>query len=76
MHAKTSYDYNATVAAEALERLLIALDKIVIIGKLGIKSSMACRCQISLEQLFGVGFSWTLISEASEADYGKGRESS
>ena len=61
-HAKTSYDYNATVAAEALERLLIALDRIVISGKLGIKALWHSLSDISRE-LFGVGFSWTLFQK-------------
>ena len=61
-HAKTSYDYNATVAAEALERLLIALDRIVIISKLGIKALWHSLSDISRE-LFGVGFSWTLFQK-------------
>lgn len=61
-HAKTSYDYNATVAAEALERLLIALDKVIITGKLRIKHLWQSLSEIS-RQLFGVGFSWNLFQK-------------
>ena len=60
--AKTSYDYNATVAAEALERLLIALDRIVVTGKIGIKALWQSLSEISRE-LFGVGFSWKLFQK-------------
>ena len=60
--AKTSYDYNATVAAEALERLLIALNRIIITGKIGIKALWRSLSEISRE-LFGVGFSWRLFQK-------------
>ena len=60
--AKTSYDYNATVAAEALERLLIALNRIVVNGKIGIKALWRSLSEISRE-LFGVGFSWKLFQK-------------
>ncbi|MEL7054512.1 MAG: hypothetical protein AAGM45_22405, partial [Cyanobacteria bacterium J06588_5] len=35
--AKASSNHNAVVAAEALERLRVALEKLVVVGKLGIK---------------------------------------
>ena len=60
--AKTSSDHNATVAAEALKRLKVALSKLVIVGKLGIKKLWQSLSGISKE-LFGVGFSWGLFQK-------------
>ena len=60
--AKTSFDHNAMIAAEALERLMIALDKVVIVGKLGIRKLWKALSDISKE-LFGVGFSWRLFQK-------------
>ena len=63
--AKSSYDHNATVAAEALERLMIALDKLAVIGKVGIGKLWRSLSQISKE-LFGVGFGWKLFQKHRE----------
>ena len=60
--AKTSSNHNATVAAEALERLKVALSKLVIVGKFGIKKLWQSLSNISKE-LFGVGFSWGLFQK-------------
>ena len=60
--AKSSSNHNATVAAEALERLLIALNRIVVSGKLGIKKLWHSLSDISME-LFGVGFGWKLFQK-------------
>lgn len=60
--AKSSSNHNATVAAEALERLLIALDKVVISGAFGIKKLWHSLSDISKE-LFGVGFGWKLFQK-------------
>ncbi len=60
--AKTSFDHNATVAAEALERLLIALDKVVIVGMLRIKKLWHALSDVS-KQMFGVGFGWKLFQK-------------
>ena len=60
--AKSSFDHNATVAAEALERLMVALGKVVIVGKLGIKKLWKALSETSKE-LFGVGFSWGLFQK-------------
>ena len=60
--AKSSYDHNATVAAEALERLLITLDKLTIIGEVGIGKLWRSLSEISKE-LFGVGFGWKLFQK-------------
>lgn len=60
--AKTSFDHNAMIAAEALERLMIALDKVVIVGKLGIKKLWKALSDIS-KTLFGIGFSWGLFQK-------------
>ena len=63
--AKTSFDHNAAVAAEALERLEVALSKVVIVGKFGIKKLWKALSAISKE-LFGVGFSWGLFQKHRE----------
>ncbi|MGB3790335.1 MAG: hypothetical protein WA949_20165 [Phormidesmis sp.] len=60
--AKSSYDHNATVAAEALERLKIALNKLVVVGKFGVKKLWLALSAISKE-LFGIGFSWGLFQK-------------
>ena len=60
--AKSSSNHNATVAAEALERLLVALDRIVISGVCGIKKLWHSLSDISKE-LFGVGFGWKLFQK-------------
>ncbi|MEL6159912.1 MAG: hypothetical protein AAFR18_11890 [Cyanobacteria bacterium J06627_32] len=60
--AKTSFDHNAMIAAEALERLMVALSKVVIVGKFGIKKLWYALSDISKE-LFGVGFSWGLFQK-------------
>ncbi|MEL6816812.1 MAG: hypothetical protein AAFP03_18695, partial [Cyanobacteria bacterium J06598_3] len=60
--AKSSSNHNATVAAEALERLHIALDRIVIGGVVGIKKLWHSLSDISRE-LFGVGFGWKLFQK-------------
>ena len=60
--AKTSFDHNAMIAAEALERLIIALDKVVIVGKLGIRKLWKALSDIS-KGLFGMGFSWGLFQK-------------
>ena len=60
--AKTSFDHNAMVAAEALERLTIALNKLVLVGKFGIKKLWQELSVIS-KKLFGVGFSWDLFQK-------------
>jgi hypothetical protein len=60
--AKSSFDHNAMVAAEALERLKVALNKIVIIGTVGIKKLWKALSKVSKE-LFGVGFSWGLFQK-------------
>ena len=60
--AKTSFDHNAMIAAEALERLMVALSKVVIIGKFGIKKLWQSLSDIS-KKLFGVGFSWGLFQK-------------
>ncbi|MEL7144675.1 MAG: hypothetical protein AAGL08_21015, partial [Cyanobacteria bacterium J06573_11] len=60
--AKSSFDHNAVVAAEALERLMVALSKVVIVGKFGIKKLWQALSNISKE-LFGVGFSWGLFQK-------------
>ncbi|MBE9064371.1 hypothetical protein [cf. Phormidesmis sp. LEGE 11477] len=60
--AKSSFDHNATVAAEALERLKIALNKLVVVGKFGIKKLWQSLSKIS-KKLFGVGFSWGLFQK-------------
>ncbi|NJM99846.1 MAG: hypothetical protein HC800_24335, partial [Phormidesmis sp. RL_2_1] len=60
--AQSSANHNATVAAEALERLLIALEKLVVVGELGIKKLWHLLSDISKE-LFGVGFGWKLFQK-------------
>ena len=60
--AKSSHDHNATVAAEALERLLVALSKIVIVGKIVIRTLWRSLSDISKE-LFGCGFGWKLFQK-------------
>ena len=60
--AKSSHDHNATVAAEALERLMVALSKIVIVGKIVIRTLWRSLSDISRE-LFGVGFGWKLFQK-------------
>ena len=60
--AKKSVDHNAMVAAEALERLKIALNKLVDGSKLGIKKLWQALSEISTE-LFGVGFGWRLFQK-------------
>jgi len=60
--AKSSSNHNAVVAAEALERLLVALGKIVVVGKFGIKKLWHQLSDISRE-LFGVGFGWKLFQK-------------
>ena len=60
--AKSSFDHNAVVAAEALERLRIALEKFILVGKFGIKKIWKGLSSISNE-LFGVGFSWRLFQK-------------
>ena len=60
--AQSSYDHNATVAAEALERLKIALNKLVVVGRFGVKKLWLALSTISKE-LFGVGFSWGLFQK-------------
>ncbi len=60
--AKISFDHNAMVAAEALERLMVALSRIVVAGKLGIKALWHALSNISKE-LFGVGFSWKVFQK-------------
>ena len=63
--AKSSHNHNATVAAEALERLLIALDRLVVIGEIGIKKLWHSLSDISRE-LFGIGFGWNLFKKHRE----------
>ena len=63
--AKSSFDHNAVVAAEALERLMVALSKVVIVGAFGIKKLWQALSEISKE-LFGVGFSWGLFQKHRE----------
>jgi len=60
--AKSSSNHNAVVAAEALERLLVALKRLVIVDKLGIKKLWHQLSDISKE-LFGVGFGWKLFQK-------------
>ncbi|MEL7142339.1 MAG: hypothetical protein AAGL08_08980 [Cyanobacteria bacterium J06573_11] len=60
--AKSSSNHNAVVAAEALERLLVALEKLVGVGRLGIKKLWHMLSDISKE-LFGVGFGWKLFQK-------------
>ncbi|MEL6159869.1 MAG: hypothetical protein AAFR18_11670 [Cyanobacteria bacterium J06627_32] len=60
--AKASSNHNAVVAAEALERLRVALEKLVVVGKLGIKKLWHQLSDISRE-LFGVGFGWKLFQK-------------
>ena len=60
--AVTSYDHNAFVAAEALERLKAALRAIVIEGVVGIDRLWKMLSKISSD-LFGVGFGWNLIQK-------------
>ena len=60
--AKSSSNHNAVVAAEALERLLVALEKLVVVGKFGIKKLWHMLSNISKE-LFGVGFGWKLFQK-------------
>ena len=60
--AKSSFDYNAVVAAEALERLLVALDKVVVVGEIVISKLWRSLSEISKE-LFGVGFSWKVFDK-------------
>ena len=60
--AKSSHDHNATVAAEALERLLIALGKVIVVGKIVIRNLWRSLSDISKE-LFGVGFGWKLFQK-------------
>ena len=60
--ARNSYDHNAMVAAEALERLRVALDQIVVVGKFGVKKLWYALSDIS-RRLFGVGFSWALFQK-------------
>ncbi|MEO1182401.1 MAG: hypothetical protein AAFX51_16480, partial [Cyanobacteria bacterium J06636_28] len=50
--AQSSLDHNAVVAAEALERLMVALSKVVIVGRFGIKKLWKSLSEISKE-LFG-----------------------
>ena len=56
-NAKSSGNHNAVVAAEALERLKIALGKIVIGGKISVRNLWKGLSVIS-KTMFGVGFSW------------------
>ncbi|MEL6455641.1 MAG: hypothetical protein AAFQ40_13105 [Cyanobacteria bacterium J06623_5] len=60
--ATSSFDHNAVVAAEALERLMVALDKFVVVGKVGIKKLWKGLSEIS-KGLFGVGFGWKLFQK-------------
>ena len=60
--AVSSFDHNAMVAAEALERLMVALDRFVVAGKPGIKKLWKGLSEISKE-LFGVGFGWKLFQK-------------
>ena len=60
--AVSSFDHNAMVAAEALERLMVALDRFVVVGKVGIKKLWKGLSEISKE-LFGVGFGWKLFQK-------------
>ena len=60
--AKISFDYNAMVAAEALERLMVALNRIVTMGKFGVKKLWKALSAISKE-LFGIGFSWRMFQK-------------
>ena len=60
--AKSSHDHNATVAAEALERLMVALSKIVVVGEIVIGTLWRSLSEISRE-LFGVGFGWKLFQK-------------
>ncbi|MFK8184013.1 MAG: hypothetical protein AB8B99_11615, partial [Phormidesmis sp.] len=60
--AKSSFDHNAMVAAEALKRLKVALNKVVIVGKFGIKKLFNALSDTS-KKLFGVGFSWGLFQK-------------
>ena len=60
--AKTSSDHNAMVAAEALERLMVALNKVALVGKFGIRKLWQSLSNVSKE-LFGVGFSWGLFQK-------------
>ena len=60
--AKSSFDHNAVIAAEALERLMVALSKVVIVGTFGIKKLWQSLSEVS-KQLFGVGFSWGLFQK-------------
>ena len=68
--AKSSSNHNAVVAAEALERLLVALEKLVVVGKLGIKKLWHQLSDISKE-LFGVGFGWKLFQKHRALILGK-----
>ena len=60
--AKISFDYNAMVATEALERLMVALNRIVTMGKFGVKKLWKALSAISKE-LFGIGFSWRMFQK-------------
>ena len=60
--AKKSVDHNAIVAAEALERLKVALNKLVIVGEFGIKKLWRSLSEIS-QELFGIGFGWKLFQK-------------
>ena len=60
--AVSSYDHNAFVAAEALERLKAALKELVIEGTVGIDKLWKLLSKLS-KKLFGVGFSWSLIQK-------------
>ena len=60
--AQKSVDHNAIVAAEALERLKIALNKLIGGSKFGIKKLWHSLSDIS-QELFGVGFGWRLIQK-------------
>lgn len=63
--AKSSRNHNATVAAEALERLLVALDKLVVTSEIGIGKLWRSLSKIS-QELFGVGFGWKLFQKHRE----------
>ena len=60
--AQKSVDHNAMVAAEALERLKVALNKLTVTSKIGIRQLWQSLSAISKE-LFGVGFSWGLFQK-------------
>ena len=57
-----SNDHNSTVAAEALERLRVALNKLGAVGMIGIGKIWRSLSAIS-KNLFGVGFGWKLFQK-------------